>query len=126
MKTKTFSLLAALALFIALPVLAQSPQGSDQPTAQAPMDESAAVGAPVENVEVTEASPDLEATEASPSDLESSQTELGADLETAADVNTDVEGESELPRTASPLALLALLGLGAGGSAFGLRRATRR
>jgi LPXTG-motif cell wall-anchored protein len=34
-------------------------------------------------------------------------------------------GADELPQTASPLALLALLGIGAGGSAYGLRRFRR-
>ncbi|MGH7337026.1 MAG: hypothetical protein ACREI7_05585 [Myxococcota bacterium] len=57
--------------------------------------------------------------------------EARADIDTEAtdDDDSDVAMEpaaDELPRTASPLALLALLGMGAGSGALGLRRFRRR
>lgn len=47
------------------------------------------------------------------------------DLEVEADVDTD-RNDEELPQTASPLALLALIGTGGAGGAFFLRKLRRR
>jgi hypothetical protein len=127
MRTKAMTWLAALALLTLAPLAAQE-AGFESETTQ-PVEAEATTEAPAEPVapeavdlstaEVPE--PAIEETEPA---LEESATEEPAaesSLEPMAE-----ESAEELPRTASPLALLALLGLGSTASALGLRSARRR
>lgn len=133
MKAKAFPTLAGLALLIAMPLSAQT-AATDTEVQPAPP----AVEESNDNIDVD-------------ADLRDAQGNLDpqVDVKTGAEARADVDTEAaedddsmltggedgvnddavadtdELPRTASPLALLALLGVGAGGSAFGLRRLRR-
>ena len=100
MKTKVFALLA-MATLLAVPVMAQQsdPYQDDKLAAQQ----------------------DQQTNQQPPA----SQTEVDPQA-ASAERNRAVEQGEELPRTASPLALLALIGLGGAGAATGLRRIRRR
>lgn len=104
MKTHTLIPFAALTLLLAAPLAAQTPDEVEPPSAEASAEVSAEVPTP------DDPSAELDAT-------------ASAEAEVSTDVSTE---EEELPKTASPLALLALLGLGGSGAAYGIRRARRR
>jgi len=111
-KFKTLTILTALLLLISTPIFAQ--------TADDPMDPDATTQQE-ETVE-TEANAQLQADadEGVEASAEASvNVEDEADLEAETDDDFD---DDELPQTASPLALLALLGSAGAGTAFGLRR----
>jgi hypothetical protein len=135
MKAKAFPTLAGLALLIAMPLSAQT-AATDTEVQPAPP----AVEESNDNIDVDADLRDAEGNLDPEVDVKTGA-EARADVDTAATDNDDadldadvdadlmaddtVAGADELPRTASPLALLALLGVGAGGSAFGLRRLRR-
>jgi hypothetical protein len=113
MRIKTLYTLAAVAFALAAPAIVTA-QGEvvpppaapplEQPVAEAPTAEEAQLPAAEEQAPVAEPMATEEAV-AAPS----------------APPETDAASGEELPRTASPLALLALLGLGSAGTALGLR-----
>lgn len=112
MRYKTFTVLTALLLFLATPLLAQM--------ADDPMQNEEVEAQQVETQEgvETSASAELQATD-DPSVEADAQ--LSAEV-SASDETSGSETEESLPQTASPLALLALLGTAGAGSALGLRR----
>lgn len=137
MRLRTLPILAALVFALASPLLAaEDPQA---PYTKPPMDEtqpapqpqdSTALSAPQQEDPVTRATPVAPPTDPAPAvtppepatppqqNTATSQTEVTTT--TAA-----TPEDSGLPKTASPLALLALLGLGGAGSAYRLRQARR-
>jgi len=106
MRTRTLYILAAVVFALSTPALVTAqgevvpppaePPPVEEPVAESPMEASAQAPAAEEQAPATE-----------PATQEATAGE-------------------QLPRTASPLALLALLGLGSAGSALGLRIARRR
>ena len=122
MKAKALTILAVLTL-LSLPIAAQY----EQPTSTIPEDDPEVTTEVTTEVDTNLAETEVEVeTEV---DTELAETEVDTELETEVDTElaqADTMDESdELPRTASPLALIALLGLGSGGAALGLRRARR-
>jgi hypothetical protein len=110
MKTTILTFLAAFLLVVSGPILAQSEEPAVEPEAQETPEtttEEASEPAAVTEEEQAEAQSD-EATEEYPAD------------------ETDADLDETLPDTAGPLALFALLGLTAAGSALGLRSVRRR
>ena len=102
MKAKVLSF-AILALLLAFPIAAQQqddPANPPNPPQERPTD------------------PDRP-------DLDRDRTDVDVDAAADVDVRTDTDSD-ELPRTASPLALFALLGLGGATTATGLRVIRRR
>lgn len=145
MRAKVLSIFAVLALLAWVPVVAQLP---DEPVEQQPIGEEqyAPIGeeqyAPedqgyAEDQPVTE--DPMAAEPAVPEDplaqdpmaaepAVPEQDPLAAESEYATDVTAETEAgaEEELPRTASPLALLAMLGGAGVASGFGIRRLRRK
>lgn len=141
MRLRTFAIAAAAAALALAPLVAQS----DEPTPMStdPVAEDQASGEAADTGLATSPSTELDS-----EPVDSSTVELGATAPEAEPVTTGLDSEapsydadpygeatipqepanepSELPRTASPLALLALLGAGGIGSAAGLRFARRR
>lgn len=124
MKRTSLTLLSLLLLMLSAPLLAQTGEPSQEPQAEdAPL---ATADAPVEDAAVT----DQEQVEPQPAESDEayaaeSEGEYSGEL---AEEPTGAEGTPEdepLPKTASLLPLLALLGLAAVGSAFVLRRFQR-
>jgi hypothetical protein len=106
MKTKTLAILAALTFLLALPLAAQTPQQPvDDPDVQV-------------NVQAQDDEAELSINE------DDGDIDVDADLD--ADNDNEYDDDRELPRTAGPFALLALLGLGGAGSALGVRFARRK
>jgi len=101
MSRKLQLVVVALGLMVALPVMAQSP------TEQTPSDQPSQVE-PLQQQEPLEPAENQEPVAGQSQDA------------------TDEADEERMPKTASPLALLALLGGAGVGSAFGLRRLRRR
>lgn len=129
MKNTILSILTALLLVLSAPLLAQSEEPPLEPQAQ----ETEETAEPV----VTEEAQATAESDAMYSDQEEATGEFEAEATATAEVQTDDEFDADiaadseydeegLPRTASPLALLALLGVTAAGSALGLRSARRR
>ena len=119
MKSRAFSILTGLAL-LSMPLFAQYAEEQPKPAAQAEVqDDSLDV-----DVDLKDAAGNID-----PEIDVKTGAEAKADIDTAAtdDDDSDVAAAAseELPRTASPLALLALLGMGAGSGAVGLRRFRR-
>jgi hypothetical protein len=117
---KTTTVVTALGLLLAVPVLAQVPEEQYPPETQ-PIEESQ----PLEESEV----------EATAEEIEAEAEELGTEIEAEAEeVEAEVESEVDseysleegMPKTASPLALTALLGLAGIGSATGIRYLRRK
>ena len=142
MRTRTYSWMAALALVSAAALSAQMADESQTPTtAPATMEETGVPAQPTAaataTVQVEAAVPTPEAGAVqqpaeSPVPAEPMGTEgegIVIERDAAATASAEPEplvGEPEaLPRTASPLALLALLGLGSSAGALGLRVARR-
>lgn len=120
MKTMILPILAAFLLVLSAPLLAQEeplPESQPQEPAAAPVDEGATDPVGVTDEGQPEVEPGAESDEMYAGD-EAAEEDLAED--------TATEQEEALPQTASPLALLALLGLTAAGSALGLRSARRR
>ena len=122
MRTKALAFLAALALLTLAPVAAQE-TGYEAEGLQAVETEATA--------EVTaEATAEATAEPMAPEAVELDTAEVpDPALEPAVESTAPLAEEQaseELPRTASPLALLALLGLGSAGSALGLRSLRRK
>jgi hypothetical protein len=118
MKSKYLLILATLALLSA-PLAAQLPE-----------DEAQIPDAPVEDVD-RELDGDTEVqfdTENQDVDAEAEvKIDDDADLDAEADIDAEFDtDEDELPRTATPLPLLALLGAGSVVSALGLRISRRK
>jgi hypothetical protein len=115
MKAKSLTMVAALALVVLAPAVAQlegeSPEAGALPLAD--QDVVAPVQPPDDEWTATEVASELAVEPAS-----AEPAEAPTYLEPAL--------PDELPRTASPLALIALLGVGSVGSAIGLRFARRR
>ena len=132
MKAKAFPTMAGLALLIAMPLAAQT-AATDTTAQPAPP----AVEESNDSVDVDADLRDAQGNLDPQVDVKTgAEARADKDTEAAEDddrmingaedgVNDDAVADTELPRTASPLALLALLGMGAGGSAFGLRRLRR-
>jgi hypothetical protein len=118
-KHKTIAMVAALTL-LALPLAAQVPE-SGQPEPQS-VEESAEQ---LEQAAEREAAELAQEAEETGREIEQ---EVDEALETQEPSTTTAAPDSgdELPRTASPLAALALLGLAGAGSALGLRVARRK
>lgn len=126
MKTTLLSILAAFLLVFSAPLLAQSeepyqepqdPQETSTPEAEASAEASVTVTEEVE----------AETHAAETEEFHGADVSAEASVDAEFDSETDIAADDEaLPRTASPLALLALMGLTAAGSALGLRSARRR
>ena len=116
MRTRTLYILAAVVFALSTPALVTAqgdvvpppaePPPVEEPVAESPMEASAQAPAAEEQAPATE-----------PATQEATAT---------AEVSAEAPAGEQLPRTASPLALLALFGLGSAGSALGLRIARRR
>jgi hypothetical protein len=105
MKRILFTLFLAAMFVVALPLAAQTPEQEPVP----------------ENPETLEQNEPVEV---------DAEVDAEIDAEVDAQVSTDAESqeadalqdeERELPKTATPLALLALIGIGSAGTALGLR-----
>lgn len=103
MRAKLITILTALALVLSAPLMAQTYQEEEPLNEQERLETETAVEGDV----------DVDA-----------DADLDGDLDD--DEFGDEDFDDELPRTASPLALLALLGVGGAGSALGLRLARRK
>jgi hypothetical protein len=112
MRNKAMSLLAALTLLALAPLAAQE-AGYESELPPAPESEVTA-----------EATPEPMAPEAIELDAANVPEPAATELETTTEF--DADASEELPRTASPLALVALLGLGSAVSALGLRSVRRK
>lgn len=119
MRIKALSMITSMVLASALPLSAQDPSAPqptqpDQPAIEQPAtppEESATLAEPTAAQQQYEQAPAIE-----------EQTESAMQADGAED---PVTGDQDLPKTASPLGLLALLALGGAGSAYGLRRARK-
>lgn len=126
---KALTILSALLLFLSLPALAQM---SDEP-----MQDQSNPAVQTEQQTDTQQADSQDGEQAGVETSASAELQadddqgVSADAEASAEVNasddtsaedTGSESEENLPQTASPLALLALLGSAGAGSAFGLRR----
>ena len=119
MKSRAFSILTGLAL-LSMPLFAQ--YAEEQPKPAAPVEEAASLDV---DADMKDAAGNID-----PEVDVKTGAEARADVDTEAtdDDDSDVAAAAateELPQTASPLALLALLGMGAGTGALGLRRFRR-
>ena len=114
MRTKALAFVAALALLTLAPVAAQQ-TGYEAEDPQAVETEATAEA----TVEATAEPMAPEAVELGTAEVPEPAVESTAPL-------AEEQASEELPRTASPLALLALLGLGSAGSALGLRSLRRK
>ena len=116
MKSRLFSILAGLAL-LSMPLAAQEYEEKPKVEVQ---DDSLDIDADMKDAAGNiDPEIDVKTGAAARADIDTAATD-DDDSDVAAAAATD-----ELPQTASPLALLALLGFGAGGSAYGLRRFRR-
>jgi len=102
MKKQILTIMAAFILALSVPLLAQS---TDQPTDQ-----------PTQQPAVEQNEPNVDS---------SAQAEVSIDNDATMSEEQATSDEEELPKTASPLALLLVVGAGAGASALGIRK-TRR
>ena len=107
-KLKTLTILTALLLLVSTPIFAQTaddPMDADETTQEETVAGSADAQLQADSDEGVEAN-----------------AEASVSVDDDADLENDFENDGELPQTASPLALLALLGTAGAGTAFGLRR----
>lgn len=117
---KILTILTALMLLIAAPMIAQTPEDPMEQdelvetNAQFQADDDEGVEARAE-VSIDD-EPELNDNE-----LEQ-ETDVDVEANAELETNDDFENDDELPQTASPLALLALLGSAGAGTALGLRR----
>lgn len=112
MRAKVLSIVAILGLAVALPLSAQVPE--DDPNLP-------------EEQQQQEQQQEQQEQPVEPQDQSETESDIRGEAELEAEAEADVEGDMEaLPRTASPLALLALLGAGGLGSAVALRIRRRR
>jgi len=118
MRTKALAFLAALALLTLAPVAAQE-TGYEAEDLQAVETEATAEVTAEATAEATAEPMAPEAVELDTAEVPEPAVESTAPL-------AEEQASEELPRTASPLALLALLGLGSAGSALGLRSLRRK
>jgi hypothetical protein len=147
MRTRILTSLSALALLVVASAAAQLPDENVELQPAAPAESTATTTTP-EHHSTTETdavigeadAPDQDSTQPEPLAEESAAVQAPAEppaempMDSAevesqgTDTSAEVSAESgeELPRTASPLALIALLGAGSVGSAFSLRFARRR
>jgi hypothetical protein len=120
MKKYVVTILAALAL-LALPLAAQVPEENEPIPEQ--IEEQAVEAQQEIEQEIDEAAQAID-------EAAQEVDEFGQELDQAVDESLESEetttSDDELPRTASPLAALALLGLAGAGSALGLRVARRK
>lgn len=123
--TRAFSILAGLALLVSMPLAAQYAADQSKPAVEpaAPAAEATMPAAEGQEIQKDSLDVDVDAKDAQGNIDPDIDVKTGA--EARADTDTKAHQDEELPKTASPLALLALLGFGAGGSAFGLRRLRR-
>lgn len=112
MKHKTLAISAALLLLLALPLAAQQPDETDPTQGEVVTENSAQVNVDAE-AQIGEEGDDF-------------QTEGDFDADAELDADASLDDDTELPQTASPLALLALLGLGSATAAAGVRTARRK
>lgn len=126
MKLKSLSILTAFALILALPMMvqAQDPNDPKEPESELEQDVEQTADEVEEDVEQTAAEVE-EDVEAAGDEVEQEAEEAEDDL-SAEDDEFAADDDRELPQTASPLALIALLGGTAAGSAFGVRALRRR
>lgn len=117
---KILTILTALMLLISAPIIAQTPED--------PMEQDELVETDAqfqadddEGVEArAEVSVD-DQPEMNDNELEQ-ETDVDVEADAELETNDDFENDDELPQTATPLALLALLGSAGAGTALGLRR----
>lgn len=101
--------------------LAALPLAAQEPPAEDPMADPYAVETEAyDETEAEPASEDVVATETETME----QDTAAVDVDAEADVEIDAADE-ELPRTASPLALMALIGSAGAAAGFGVRRARK-
>jgi len=115
MTKTTLSFFALFLLLMSAPLLAQTENPEDSQSTEVTATAEATLGAEV-NTEDPEAN--AEASAEVNVDEETEAVDAGATSESASD--------QELPQTASPLALFALLGLAGAGSALGVRSLRRK
>ena len=131
MKTRSTSWLTLSALLVAAPLVGQTTAAAEDETKTTTAEVSATVereGAAIKDIDVDADVATTPSTEPAPAAVPAAEPAAPAAepiAEPASDMNDDATAD-ELPQTASPLALLALLGVGSGGAAFGLRAARRR
>ena len=119
MKSRLFSILTGLAL-LSMPLAAQEYEEKPKVEVQ---DDSLDVDADMKDAAGNiDPEVDVKTGAEARADIDTAATDDDDSDIAAADTSAAAE---ELPQTASPLALLALLGFGAGGSAYGLRRFRR-
>lgn len=133
MKIANYSWLMVVLFFSAASLSAQVVDDSRIPPPPSVMQEEVAAPAPTEAgaISTTDTTapvaPAEPAMQTAPATQETSDsiviTHESSETQAAADAATSGE---ELPKTASPLALLALLGAGSSGAAFGLQKLRRR
>jgi nucleotide-binding universal stress UspA family protein len=117
---KTTTIVAALGLLLAVPLLAQVPE-QEYPTETPPIEESQ----PLEQNEVEATAEELEAeAEELGSEIEAEAEEIEAEVDS--ELDSEYSLEEGMPKTASPLALTALLGLAGIGSATAVRYLRRK
>lgn len=122
-KIWTFAALALLALLALAPLAAQveGETAQDEPTVTAEPAATPQVEPPADPEASQEA---VEPTE--PPAVEGEQAQQASPETTGQPGEAAYDSDEELPKTASPLALIALLGAGSAGSALGLRFMRRR
>jgi hypothetical protein len=108
MRTRMLTI-AALALLLSFPLIAQTPAGQVTP-------ETSDEFQPQE-ADTLDADADVDVNE----ETNTVSAEASVDVDTDQELADDTYDADALPSTASPLALLALLGLGGAGTAFGIR-----
>lgn len=126
MRIKALSMLTSLALASALPLSAQDPSAPQPTTAEQPQVELPATP-PDEGETLAEPATTPQQYEQAPAIEEQTEAEMqGAGTPDAVTNEPDLGSDEDLPKTASPLGLLALLALGGAGSAYSLRRTRKR
>ncbi len=117
MNGRKFYWLLALGLVVALPVLAQAPAEETNPSEPIQV-EPLQPAQPAESPEMLEPGDPAETQPVAEPVAETAGT-------TSEEATAEASSQEPLPKTASPLALLALLGATGVGSALGLRRLRR-
>lgn len=122
MRAKVFSIVSILGLVLALPLAAQVPEEDNPQQDPQQVTEEQQLQEPVEPVEPEQSEEPAETTGDQQEAEQSS--ERASEQAAEGDIESDEDME-RLPKTASPLALLALIGAGGLGSAAFLRSRRR-
>lgn len=119
---KTLSLITALGLLLVVPALAQLPEEEQQPAETQPVEQTA----PAETQPVEETAPAESESYQASAEAPAQETSEATAEETEPAESESASLDEGMPQTASPLALIALLGAAGIGSASGLRYLRRK